>query len=77
MMVSASGKAKKLREPALRGRAKSVEAAALSESEDEEAQPPEPGSPSPCAPGSMEDALTELTELVSLLAADKVKRAKA
>lgn len=77
MMSTGAAKAKKMREPALRGRAKTVDASVLSESEEEEPPQAESGSPSPVAPGSMEDALSKLTELVSLLAADKVKRAKA
>ena len=80
MGSSARGKAK-LREPALRKQSvKKVNPVeeALSESEnvsDGEAESGSPGGSS--GPATMEGALSKLTELVTLLSADKIKKAKA
>ena len=76
-LMGASSKGKKLREPALRKPARKVADSVLSESEDE-AEDAESGSPTTVAqePGTMEGALSKLTELVTLLSADKIKRAK-
>ena len=77
-LMGQSQKGKKLREPALRKPAKKVTVLnALSESE-EEAEEAESGSPSghEQEPATMEGALSKLTELVTLLSADKVKRAR-
>ena len=76
-LMGASSKGKKLREPALRKPARKVAEGVLSESEDE-VEEAESGSPTTAAqePGTMEGALSKLTELVTLLSADKIKRAK-
>ena len=78
MMGTAEGASKRLREPALRSsgaRAKPASREPLSESEDE-VEVGEPGSALDSSANPMESALTKLTELVSLLAADRVKKAK-
>jgi len=79
MMGAAEGASKRLREPALRSsgaRAKPASREPLSESEDEVEEVGEPGSALDSSANPMESALTKLTELVSLLAADRVKKAK-
>eukprot|EP00435_Cladocopium_sp_Y103_P058743 s81_g20.t1 len=76
MMGAAGGTAKKLREPALRARVKTAAAEVLSESDEAEEPPGEHGSAEPSGANPIEGALTKLTELVSLLAADRVKKAK-
>ena len=76
-LMGASSKGKKLREPALRKPARKVTDTVLSESEDE-IEEADSGSPTTGdqEPGTMEGALNKLTELVTLLSADKIKRAK-
>ena len=78
MMAAGRPKAKTLREPALRQPvAKTTVAQILSESEEEEVPDTvAAGSAGPSGPVSMEAAVGKLTELVSLLAADRVKKAK-
>lgn len=68
---------RRLREPALRSPARRAEKDVLSESEDEaEEDDVDGGSAGVSAPPSVESAVSKLTELVSLLAADRVKKAK-
>eukprot|EP00435_Cladocopium_sp_Y103_P055231 s1627_g18.t1 len=77
MMANGLPKARKLREPALRTSSRTPAAQALSESEDEpEEQEGDAGLEAPSSPPTMEAAVGKLTELVSLLAADRVKKAK-
>ena len=67
---------KRLREPALPAR--TVDSEVLSESEDEvEEEALEFGSALSSSPPSMEAAIAKLAEMFSLLAADRVKKAKA
>ena len=75
LMAAGQTGQKKLREPALRTSAKKPAFEVLSESEDEEED--DSGFQEPSSPPSMEAAVTKLTELVSLLSAERVKKAKA
>ena len=79
LMMAGQKTSKKLREPALRKTKVSPVAVALSESEDEnvsEVEAEDAGLAGSSSPPSMEAAVGKLTELVSLLAADRVKKAR-
>lgn len=83
-LIGSGGKAtQRLREPALRSSAKK-EAMQFAEALDESEEEPEPGlsggepgSAEVGEPATVESTLSKLTELVALLSADKLKRAKA
>lgn len=78
MMSSGLPKSKKLREPALKPMQTPTAAQVLSESEDEGdgADPDVAGLGEMSGPPTMETAIGKLTELVSLLASERVKKAK-
>lgn len=80
MMGAGQGASRRMREPALRTASPRPKAGArepLSESEEDLEEQDEPGSAPTSGDTPMENALTKLTELVSLLASDCVKKAKA
>eukprot|EP00435_Cladocopium_sp_Y103_P030071 s3148_g7.t1 len=79
MMSSTGAASSKLREPALRTspHAKKVTVQPLSESDEGEPEEGELGLPEATGGSPMENALVKLTELVGLLAADRVKKASA
>lgn len=79
MMHADAPGAKRLREPALRPATRSPAAEALSESEEEPEElvaDPASGSAEVSQSVTLESALKKLTELVGILSADKVKKAK-
>ena len=76
LILTGQAALKRLREPALPAR--TVDSEVLSESEDEvEEEALEFGSALSSSPPSMEAAIAKLAEVFSLLAADRVKKAKA